>query len=112
MYWQWWNPWKYIIHKDALKMSCRPKDYNLCCSPLPLSCIFAMAARYSSSEELRTDPNDPATAEYAFRQQAKVPMPLKSEAPTKAIVHEAYILARRIIYGGKDALEGCSWLAK
>jgi hypothetical protein len=107
LYWQWQNPWNYIVHKEAFMKSFRGEDDGRNCSPLLLSCIFAMAARYSDHVELRTISNDLDTAGDAFCEQAKILMLFESEAPTITTVQASCILALRIMSAGKEAL---GWL--
>lgn len=107
LYWQWQNPWNYIVHKDAFMQSYRGQDDGRNCSPLLLSCIFAMAARYSDRVELRSVASDPSTAGDAFCEQAKILMLFESEAPSITTVQAACILALRIMSDGKEAL---GWL--
>lgn len=107
LYWQWQNPWNYIVHKDSFMKSYRGEDDGRNCSPVLLSCIFALAARYSDAVELRTDPDDPTTAGDAFCEQAKVLLLFESEAPTVTTIQAACLLALRIMSDGKEAL---GWL--
>ncbi|RNJ56474.1 hypothetical protein D7B24_007193 [Verticillium nonalfalfae] len=107
LYWQWQNPWNYVIHKGAFMKSFRGEDDGRHCSPLLLSSIFAIAARYSDRAELRSIPDDPSTAGDAFCDQAKILLLYESEAPTITTVQAACILALRIMSDGKEAL---GWL--
>nr|XP_036586915.1 fungal specific transcription factor [Colletotrichum truncatum]KAF6797472.1 fungal specific transcription factor [Colletotrichum truncatum] len=107
LYWRWQNPWNYVIHKETFLRSFRGEDAGKYCSPLLLSAIFAMAARYSDRPELRSDINDPNTAGDAFCEHAKVLLLYESEAPTITTVQAACILALRIMTDGQEAL---GWL--
>ncbi|KAG7110096.1 Nitrogen assimilation transcription factor nit-4 like protein [Verticillium longisporum] len=83
LYWQWQNPWNYVIHKGAFMESFRGEDDGRHCSPLLL------------------------TAGDAFCDQAKILLLYESEAPTITTVQAACILALRIMSDGKEAL---GWL--
>ncbi|VUC35672.1 unnamed protein product, partial [Clonostachys rosea] len=107
LYWRWQNPWNYIVHKGAFLRSRRGLDGGRYCSPLLLSAIFAISARYSDRIELRTVADDPSTAGNAFCEQAKVLLLYESEAPSVTTVQAAAILALRIMSDGKEAL---GWL--
>ncbi|KAF3343197.1 hypothetical protein VdG2_08713 [Verticillium dahliae VDG2] len=107
LYWQWQNPWNYVIHKGAFMKSFRGEDDGRHCSPLLLSSIFAIDARYSDQVELRSRPDDPSMAGDAFCDQAKILLLYESEAPTITKVQAACILALRIMSDGKEAL---GWL--
>ncbi|KAG7116910.1 Nitrogen assimilation transcription factor nirA like protein [Verticillium longisporum] len=107
LYWQWQNPWNYVIHKGAFMKSFRGEDDGRHCPPLLLSSIFAIAARYSDQVELRSRPHDPSTAGDALCDQAKILLLYESEAPTITTVQAACILALRIMSDGKGAL---GWL--
>ncbi|KAF6813793.1 fungal specific transcription factor [Colletotrichum plurivorum] len=107
LYWRWQNPWNYVIHKGAFLRSLRGEDEGKYCSPLLLSSVFAIAARYSDHPELRSDPDDPSTAGDAFCEHAKILLLYESEAPTITTVQAACLLALRIMSDGKEAL---GWL--
>lgn len=107
LYWRWQNPWNYIVHKGAFLKSWRSLDDGRYCSPLLLSAIFAIAARFSDRVELRTVADDPSTAGNAFCEQAKILLLYESEAPSVTTVQAAAILALRIMSDGREAL---GWL--
>lgn len=107
LYWRWQNPWNYIVHKGSFLKSWKGEDDGRYCSPLLLSSIFAIAARYSDRVELRSVPNDPNTAGNAFCEQAKILLLYESETPSVTSVQAAAILALRIMSDGKEAL---GWL--
>ena len=107
LYWRWQNPWNYIVHKGAFLRSRRGLDDGRYCSPLLISAIFAISARYSDRIELRTDVNDLSTSGNAFCEQAKILLLYESEAPSVTTVQAAAILALRIMSDGKEAL---GWL--
>ncbi|KAF4844839.1 Nitrogen assimilation transcription factor nit-4 [Colletotrichum siamense] len=107
IYWRWQNPWNYVIHKGTFLRSFKGEDGGKYCSPLLLSAIFAISARYSDRPELRSDPNDPNTAGDAFCEHAKILLLYESEAPTITTVQAACLLALRIMSDGKEAL---GWL--
>ncbi|KAK2774134.1 nitrilase [Colletotrichum kahawae] len=89
IYWRWQNPWNYVIHKGTFLRSFKGEDGGKYCSPLLLSAIFAISARYSDRPELRSDPNDPNTAGDAFCEHAKILLLYESEAPTITTVQAA-----------------------
>ncbi|KAI4603880.1 hypothetical protein KJ359_003704 [Pestalotiopsis sp. 9143b] len=107
LYWRWQNPWNYIVHKGAFLASLRGENDGRYCSPLLLSSIFAIAARYSDRPELCSVPGDLRTAGNAFCEQAKILLLYESEAPSVATVQAACLLALRIMSDGKEAL---GWL--
>lgn len=107
LYWKWQNPWNYIVHKGAFLKSLRGQDDGRYCSPLLLSAIFAISARYSDRVELRSVTNDPNTAGNAFCEQAKILLLYESETPSVTTIQAAAILALRIMSDGKEAL---GWL--
>ncbi|THZ79644.1 hypothetical protein D6C84_07817 [Aureobasidium pullulans] len=100
LYWRWQNPWNYIVDKGAFLKSRRGLDDGRFCSPLLLSAIFAISARYSDRPELRSIANDPSTSGNAFCEQAKVLLLYESEAPSVTTVQAAAILALRIMSDG------------
>ncbi|KAG9953639.1 hypothetical protein KCU85_g1154, partial [Aureobasidium melanogenum] len=107
LYWRWQNPWNYIVDKSAFLKSRQGLDDGHYCSPLLLSAIFAISARYSDRPELRTIAHDPSTSGNAFCEQAKILLLYESEAPSVTTVQAAAILALRIMSDGKEAL---GWL--
>ncbi|KAH0275263.1 hypothetical protein KCU91_g4687, partial [Aureobasidium melanogenum] len=107
LYWRWQNPWNYIVDKSAFLKSRQGLDDGRYCSPLLLSAIFAISARYSDRPELRTIAHDPSTSGNAFCEQAKILLLYESEAPSVTTVQAAAILALRIMSDGKEAL---GWL--
>lgn len=107
LYWKWQNPWNYIVGKGAFLKSRQGLDDGRYCSPLLLSAIFAISARYSDRPELRTIAHDPSTSGNAFCEQAKILLLYESEAPSVTTVQAAAILALRIMSDGKEAL---GWL--
>lgn len=107
LYWRWQNPWNYIVDKRTFLRSRRGLDDGRYCSPLLLSAIFAISARYSDRPELRTIAHDPSTSGNAFCEQAKILLLYETEAPSVTTVQAAAILALRIMSDGKEAL---GWL--
>lgn len=107
LFWTWQNPWNYIVHKGAFLRSRNSPHGGRYCSPLLLSAIFAISARYSDRVELRTIADDPSTSGNAFCEQAKILLLYESEAPSVTTVQAAAILALRIMSDGKEAL---GWL--
>ncbi|CAG9987822.1 unnamed protein product [Clonostachys byssicola] len=107
LYWRWQNSWNYIVHKGAFLRSRAGLDDGRYCSPLLLSAIFAISARYSDRVELRTIADDPSTSGNAFCEQAKILLLYESEAPSVTTVQAAAILGLRIMSDGKEAL---GWL--
>ncbi|KAH6871801.1 nitrogen assimilation transcription factor nit-4 [Thelonectria olida] len=107
LYWTWQNPWNYIVHKGAFSSAFQTRTYGKYCTPLLLSAIFALASRYSDHCELRTIPDDPSTAGYAFFEQAKILLLYESQAPTVATVQAAALMSIRALSDNQEAL---GWL--
>ncbi|KAH7152633.1 fungal-specific transcription factor domain-containing protein [Dactylonectria macrodidyma] len=107
LYWTWQNPSNYIVHKGAFSIAYNSRTYGTYCTPSLLSAMFALASRFSDCPELRTIPDDPHTAGYAFFEQAKLLLLYESHAPTVATVQAAALMAIRAMSDNQEAL---GWL--
>ncbi|KAH7007004.1 hypothetical protein EDB80DRAFT_751735 [Ilyonectria destructans] len=104
LYWRWQNPWQYLVVKEAFLRDLYVDDAGRFSSPLLLSAILALAARYSDRLELRTDPADANTAGDALAEQAKLLLLYESESPRITTVQAAAILSLRETAKDKEAL--------
>lgn len=104
LYWRWQNPWQYLVVKEAFLRDLYVDHAGRFSSPLLLSAILALAARYSDRLELRTDPADANTAGDALAEQAKLLLLYESESPGITTVQAAAILSLRETATDKEAL--------
>ena len=66
MYFTWEQPWCQVVDEKLFRKSRRSGGRYF--SPLLLYSIPESGSRYSDRPEIRTDPNDPTTAGFAFRE--------------------------------------------
>ncbi|KAL6404577.1 Nitrogen assimilation transcription factor nirA [Ilyonectria robusta] len=92
LYWRWQNSWQYIVPRESFVLDLYVEKSGRFCTPLLLTAILALASRYSSHLELRTDPTDPNTAGEAFAAQAKTMLHCEYEAPTTSTVQATALL--------------------
>lgn len=103
-YWLWQNSWQYLVVKELFLRDLHADGTGEYASPLLLSAMLALAARYSDRIELRTDPADSSTAGNALAEQAKMLLYFESEAPTITTVQAAALLSLRETAIDKEAL--------
>lgn len=70
VYFRWEQPWCQVVDEKLFLEGRATKGKYY--SPLLLNCILAIASRYSSRPEIRTDPNDPNTAGRLFLEKAEI----------------------------------------
>lgn len=104
IFWSWQNSWQYIVIKDLFMRDLLVDQSGRYASPLLLSVILALSARYSDRVELRTDPTDPSTAGNALAEQAKMILLYESQAPNVTTVQAAALLALRETATDKESL--------
>ncbi|KXJ85672.1 fungal-specific transcription factor domain-domain-containing protein [Microdochium bolleyi] len=104
LFWTWQNPWQYIVVKELFESDLYGTKSGQYASPLLLSALLALAARYSDRTELRSDPLDPNTAGNALAEQAKMILFYESQAPTVTTVQAAALLSLRETATNKEAL--------
>lgn len=104
LYWRWQNPWQYLVVKEAFLRDLYVDHTGRFSSPLLLSAILALAARYSDRLEVRIDPADANTAGDALAEQAKLLLLYESESPRITTVQAAAILSLRETATDKEAL--------
>lgn len=107
VFWSWQNAWQYIVVKDMFIQDLNNPSGGQYASPLLLSAILALSARYSDRPELRTDPSDPNTAGDALAEQAKMGLFYETQAPTITTVQAALLLSLRETATDKESL---GWL--
>ncbi|KAJ9149483.1 Fungal-specific transcription factor domain-containing protein [Pleurostoma richardsiae] len=104
LFWRWQNNWQYIVVKEPFLRDLHMDKTGGYASPLLLSAILALAARYSDRPEVRTDPSDPNTAGDALAARAKMLLLYESEAPTITTVQAAALLSLRETATDKESL--------
>lgn len=104
LFWSWQNTWQYIVVKEPFLEDLFINRSNQYASPLLLSAVLALAARYSDRVELRTDPLDPNTAGDALAEQAKMILFYESQAPKVTTIQATALLCLREIATDKEAL--------
>lgn len=92
IFWKWQNCWQYIVPRDSFVHDLYVTKSGRYCTPLLLSAIFALSARYSPRAELRTDPNDANTAGVNFAAQARTMLHHEYDAPTTSTVQATALL--------------------
>lgn len=103
LYWTWQNTWQYVVHKDAFLQEYNRGQMGRYCTPLLISAIFSLAARYSDRPELRSGSQDPNTAGDVLAEQAKLMLFHEVEAPTTSTVQAATLIALREFAVNKEA---------
>lgn len=92
LYWQWQNSWQYIVARESFVMDLYVHKTGRFCTPLLLTAMLALASRYSSRPEVRTNLDDPNTAGELFTAQARTMLHHEYEAPTTSTVQAAGLL--------------------
>ncbi|RKK88002.1 hypothetical protein BFJ71_g13137 [Fusarium oxysporum] len=72
LFWSWQNTWQYLVVKELFLEDLYITHSGRYASPLLLSAVLALAARYSDHVELRSDPLDQNTAGNPLAEQAKM----------------------------------------
>ncbi|KAK4938766.1 hypothetical protein LTR10_020869 [Elasticomyces elasticus] len=103
IFWKWQNSWQYIVHQTAFLTEFNAGIRGRYCTPLLLSAVLAIAARYSDRSEVRSDPLDSNTAGDRFAQQAKMMLHYEIEASTTSTVQAATLIALREFAVNKEA---------
>ncbi|KAF5555731.1 nitrogen assimilation transcription factor nit-4 [Fusarium mexicanum] len=104
LFWGWQNTWQYLVVKELFLEDLYITHSGRYASPLLLSAVLALAARYSDRIELRTDPLDQNTAGNALAEQAKMILFYESQAPKVTTVQATALLGLREIATDKEAL--------
>ncbi|KAL2071968.1 hypothetical protein VTL71DRAFT_11311 [Oculimacula yallundae] len=104
IFWTWQNTWQYIVIKEPFLDDLCGQMSGQYASPLLLSAVLALAARYSDRLELRSDPLDPNTAGNALAEQAKMILFYESQAPKVTTIQAAALLSLRETATNKEAL--------
>ncbi|KAF5671880.1 Nit-4-like protein [Fusarium denticulatum] len=104
LFWSWQNTWQYLVVKELFLEDLYITHTGRYASPLLLSSVLALAARYSDRIELRTDPLDQNTAGNALAEQAKMILFYESQAPKVTTVQATALLGLREIATDKEAL--------
>lgn len=104
IFWSWQNTWQYIVVKDLFLEDLCISQSGQSASPLLLSSVLALAARYSDRIELRTDPLNPNTAGDELAEQAKMILFYESQAPKITTIQAAALLSLRETATDKEAL--------
>ncbi|KAF4418724.1 Nitrogen assimilation transcription factor nit-4 [Fusarium acutatum] len=98
------NTWQYLVVKELFLEDLYITYSGRYASPLLLSAVLALAARYSDRVELRSDPLDQNTAGNALAEQAKMILFYESQAPKVTTVQATALLGLREIATDKEAL--------
>ncbi|KAF5711774.1 nitrogen assimilation transcription factor nit-4 [Fusarium mundagurra] len=104
LFWSWQNTWQYLVVKELFLEDLYITHTGRYASPLLLSAVLALAARYSDRIELRTDPLDQNTAGNALAEQAKMILFYENQAPKVTTVQATALLGLREIATDKEAL--------
>lgn len=104
LFWSWQNTWQYLVVKELFLEDLYITHSGRYASPLLLSAVLALAARYSDRVELRSDPLEQNTAGNALAEQAKMILFYESQAPKVTTVQATALLGLREIATDKEAL--------
>ncbi|KAH7229885.1 fungal-specific transcription factor domain-containing protein [Fusarium oxysporum] len=104
LFWSWQNTWQYLVVKELFLEDLYITHSGRYASPLLLSAVLALAARYSDRVELRSDPLDQNTAGNPLAEQAKMILFYESQAPKVTTVQATALLGLREIATDKEAL--------
>ncbi|KAF5676572.1 Nit-4-like protein [Fusarium heterosporum] len=104
LFWSWQNTWQYLVVKELFLEDLYIHHSGRYASPLLLSAVLALAARYSDRIELRTDPLDQNTAGNALAEQAKMILFYENQAPNVTTIQATALLGLREIATDKEAL--------
>uniref|UniRef100_A0A0D2XFA3 Xylanolytic transcriptional activator regulatory domain-containing protein n=1 Tax=Fusarium oxysporum (strain Fo5176) TaxID=660025 RepID=A0A0D2XFA3_FUSOF len=104
LFWSWQNTWQYLVVKELFLEDLYITQSGRYASPLLLSAVLALAARYSDRVELRSDPLDQNTAGNPLAEQAKMILFYESQAPKVTTVQATALLGLREIATDKEAL--------
>lgn len=104
IFWSWQNTWQYVVVKDLFLEDLCISHSGQYATPLLLSSVLALAARYSDRIELRTDPLNPNTAGDELAEQAKMILFYESQAPKITTIQAAALLSLRETATDKEAL--------
>lgn len=115
LYWTWQHPFFTLFSRSIFlrdrevarargSIGTRSKHF----SPLLLNAILAHAAHLSSRPEVRTDPNDPATAGSRYFRIARRLLEAECESPSMTTVQALALMGSREAGCGRDV--GLGWL--
>ncbi|SCV29324.1 related to pathway-specific regulatory protein nit-4 [Fusarium fujikuroi] len=104
LFWSWQNTWQYLVVKELFLEDLYITHSGRYASPLLLSAVLALAARYSDRVELRSNPLEQNTAGNALAEQAKMILFYESQAPKVTTVQATALLGLREIATDKEAL--------
>ncbi|KAK7409261.1 hypothetical protein QQX98_008571 [Neonectria punicea] len=92
LFWRWQNSWQYLVPRESFVLDLYVNKSGRFCTPLLLTAMLALASRYSSRLELRTDPDDANTAGDIFAAQGKAMLQFEYDAPTTSTVQATALL--------------------
>lgn len=115
LYWTWQHPFFTLFSRSIFlrdrevarasgSIATRSKHF----SPLLLNAILAHAAHLSSRPEVRTDPNEPATAGSCYFRTARKLLEVECESPSMTTVQALALMGSREAGCGRDV--GLGWL--
>ena len=115
LYWTWQHPFFTLFPRSIFlrdreiarasgSMATRSKNF----SPLLLNAILAHAAHLSSRPEVRTDPDEPATAGNRYFRTARKLLEAECESPSITTVQALALMGSREAGCGRDV--GLGWL--
>ena len=115
LYWTWQHPFFTLFSRSIFlrdreiaraggSMATSSKHF----SPLLLNAILAHAAHLSSRPEVRTDPNEPATAGNCYFRTARKLLEVELESPSMTTVQALALMGSREAGCGRDV--GLGWL--
>ncbi|KAK7432268.1 hypothetical protein QQZ08_001213 [Neonectria magnoliae] len=92
LFWRWQNSWQYLVPRESFVLDLYVNKAGRFCTPLLLTAMLALASRYSSGLELRTDPNDANTAGDIVAAQGKAMLQFEYDPPTTSTVQATALL--------------------
>lgn len=101
VYFEWEQPWLQVVDETLFRDSWQRNGRYF--SPLLLDCMLALASRYSTRLQVRSDPSDVNTAGKAFSQSAEARLQSELKWPRITTVQSLAILATYYVAIGSDA---------
>lgn len=104
-YFKWEQPWAQVVDEHLFRSHRATKGRYF--SSLLLNSILAIASRYSTRREIRSDPNDPKTAGIPFLEKAETLLHSELRWPSITTIQSLSILGVFYVAIGSDA---AGWL--
>ncbi|KAJ5113839.1 fungal-specific transcription factor domain-containing protein [Penicillium angulare] len=104
IFWEWQNPWQYLVHKETFLRSFENNTDDGYCTPLLLYSMLALASRLSDNIDIRIDQGDSGTAGDGFANKAKTLLFEEIEAPrVSTVIAAAHISLKEMAKDNEPA---------